>query len=52
MDPHAPGNTLRADQCIEFIDEDVKDVPEFRLKAPPIIPRLVVPDSNQGAEHS
>jgi hypothetical protein len=63
MDSHAPSNdrdkarlegehTLYADQCFEFIDQDVKDIPELRLKAPPIIPRLVVPDSNQSAEHS
>ena len=45
-----PDLTFHADSFHEFIDEDVKDDPELRMKSPPVIPIIVHPDSLPGLD--
>ena len=50
MDPRGHDLRFRGDTFREFIDEDVKDDPELRMKSPPVIPIILHPDSLPGLD--
>lgn len=50
MDQQGPELTFHGDHVLEFIDEDVKDDPELRMKSPPVIPIILHPDSLPGLD--
>ena len=45
-----PDLTFFADAFQEFIDEDVKDDPQLRMKSPPVVPIILHPDSLPGLD--
>ena len=48
--PGQPEFTFHADVFVEFVDEDVKDNPDLRMKSVPLTPIILHPDALPGLD--
>lgn len=48
--PDQPEFTFHADVFVEFVDEDVKDNPNLRMKSVPLTPIILHPDALPGLD--